>query len=268
MKKRYRLIASDCDGTLINSDHELTERTKTAIDRCMDAGAVFVLATGRPTYAVQWFVDMFDRDMPIVTYNGSFAMMSKTQKILLEVTLPAELCREAITLGRERGMGVITYVDHKLYVAERNAWTDDYARFFNVGAAVTENISDVVKNGASKVLWIKDAGSISDIYAETQTRFAGRLNCFTSTPFLFEFISTGASKGAAIKKIGGLYGIGPEEMIAVGDGFNDVDMIEYAGLGIAVKNAPKGVKDAADEIAPSNDDDGVAAVIEKYILKK
>jgi len=263
---RYKLIASDCDGTLINTQSQLTERTKTAIERCMDKGAVFVLATGRPTYGIQWFIDMFEQDMPVVTYNGSYACMSKSQKVILEDKISAELCREAINLGLKHKMGVATYVDNKLYIAARNEWTDSYANYFKLSRNAADDIFEIVKDGATKVLWIDDPKRIDEIYNETQAHFLGRLNCFTSAPFLFEFVTTDASKGAAIQKIGELYGIKPEEMIAVGDGFNDVDMLEFAGLGVAVDNAPQGVKDAADEIAPSNDEDGVAAVIEKYIL--
>jgi hypothetical protein len=262
----YKLIASDCDGTLINSDSQLTERTKTAIEKCMDKGVIFVMATGRPTYGVQWFIDMFEQDMPIITYNGSFACMSKSQKVIVEDKIPAELCREAIKLGMKHKLGVVTYVDNKLYIAERNEWTDSYANYFKLNPEVSGDIFEIVKNGAAKVVWIDDPKKINSYYHETQAHFDGRLNCFTSASFLFELVAADASKGTAIQKIGEIYGIKPEEMIAVGDGFNDVDMLEFAGLGVAVDNAPQGVKDAANEITLSNDEDGVAAVIEKYVL--
>jgi hypothetical protein len=232
----------------------------------MDKGAVFLMATGRPTYGIDWFIDMFEQDMPVITYNGSFAMMSKSRRVIIEDIIPPKLCRDAISLGMKHKLGVVTYVNDKLYIAERNEWTDKYANYFKLDTEVADDIFDIIKNGATKVVWIDDPKRISEYYDETQAHFSGQLNCFTSASFLFEFVTERTSKGMAIKKIGELYGITPEEMIAVGDGFNDVDMLETAGLGVAVANAPQGVKDAANEIAPSNNEDGVAAIIEKYIL--
>lgn len=262
---KYKLIATDCDGTLINGRHELTPRTLSAIKKCLDSGIIFVLATGRPTYGVQWFADLFDENLPLVTYNGAAVTMSKTKETILGQIIPPELSMEAINLGRERGAGVVTYVDNRLYIAEHNKFTIEYANFFNITPNVPEDIGEVVKNGTTKVLWTDTPESIGRYYFDMERHFMGRLNCHTSASSLLEFVGAETSKGLALKKIGDLYGIQPDEMIAIGDGFNDVSMIEYAGLGVAMANAPDGVKKIADRVTLTNDEDGAAAIIEEFV---
>lgn len=263
---KYKLIATDCDGTLINNCHELTERTLNAIKKCLDNGVIFVLATGRPTYGVQWFADLFDENLPLVTYNGAAVTMSKTKEPVLGQLIPPNLSIEAITLGRERNSGVVAYVDNRLYIAELNKFTIEYARFFNITPNVPEDINEIVKNGATKVLWTDTPENIGRYYYDMALHFMGRLNCHTSASSLLEFVGMDASKGLALKRIGELYGIKPDEMIAIGDGFNDLSMIEYAGLGVAMANAPEGVKEKADRITLTNDEDGAAAIIEEFVL--
>ena len=263
---KIKLVAADCDGTLINSEGILTPRTERAVRECLANDILFVMATGRPTFGVKWFADMFEEDLPLITYNGSAVTMSRSGTVIFTDMLSAELCSELIALGRERGAGIVTYADGRMYIAERSYLTDKYAEFYNLDPTACD-IAPIIKNGATKILWFDDPKIIRSYYSDIQLHFGLRLNCFLSAPYMFEFVSPESSKGLALEILGKKLNIKPEEMMAIGDGFNDVSMLEYAGIGVAVANAAQGVKDMANAVTLSNDDDGAAAAIEKYVLE-
>ena len=132
-----------------------------------------------------------------------------------------------------------------------------------------ENAEDIVRQGITKILLI---GGIDDIQEVRRCVEAGglaeKVNFYTSKPQFLEFINKETSKGDAMARIGEMYGIRREEMIAIGDGCNDIPMLEYAGLGVAMANAGEEVRAKADYVTLSNEEDGVAAVIEKFILNR
>lgn len=261
---RYKLIAVDIDGTLVNSRSELTPRTRSAIQKALDAGVIFTISTGRPMRGVEWLNVLLPCDLPFITYNGAAVVMGKSKKVLLHQALPYELSREALTLGVKNDTGTFAWVDDVLYAATQNAKNEIYKRISGYEPIIQQDMDSLLQNGASKILWCDSADKIGRLQDEMQEHFAGKLNCHTSSPMLLEFVDLAASKANAMAKIGELYGIDASEMIAVGDGFNDISMLEYAGLGVAMANAPQAVKDRADFITLSNDDDGVAYVIEKF----
>ena len=266
---KYRLIASDMDGTLVNDKSELTERTKAAIIKAVDAGAFFVTATGRPFSNVQIVNELLDKDMPFIVFNGATAYMGKSEKQLFEKFLDFDLAVEAFEYGQKLDIAQIIWTGTHLWGNRRCEDTLRYEGFSNGKkmSMVTDlaSIRDEVK-GISKVLWIAKPARIKEIADEVKAHFNNRLNCVSSMPHFLEFISKDAGKGTALEEIGKIFGIDSSEMIAVGDGYNDVCMLKYAGLGVAVDNAPEDIKAICDYVTLSNNDDGVAAVIEKYIL--
>jgi hypothetical protein len=128
------------------------------------------------------------------------------------------------------------------------------------------DVRELIGQGINKMLWYDEIERINAFEKEMQNKLGASVNFHTSQPIYLEFVDINASKAIALEKMGEYYGIKREEMIAVGDGFNDLSMIEYAGLGVAMDNAPDGVKRASDFVTLSNEDDGVAYVIEKFIF--
>ena len=129
-------------------------------------------------------------------------------------------------------------------------------------------IEQLIEKGINKILWYDDVERIEEYERELKTILSPTVNFHTSQPFFLEFVDINASKAIALEKLGSHYGICKEEMIAIGDGYNDLSMIEYAGLGVAMENAPQEIKQAADFVTLSNEDDGVAYVIDKFILNE
>jgi hypothetical protein len=267
---KYKLIASDMDGTLLNEKSELSLRTKDAIIKTVDSGALFVAATGRPLSNVEIVNSLFAEDMPFIVFNGAAAYMSKSKKLLFEKYLEHELAKEAFEMGKKRGLPQIVWTGPRLWASHLCYETELYRDASGVEMSVIDDL-DTLKGkveGISKVLWIDYPENVKSHSREMSEYFGEKLTCISSMSHFFEFISREAGKGAALAEIGRLYGIDRSEMIAIGDGYNDVSMLEYAGFSVAMGNAPDDIKAMCDHVTLSNDDDGVAAVIEKYILGK
>ena len=264
----YRLIASDMDGTLVNSKAELTQRTKDAIIKTVEAGVLFITATGRPLCNIEIVNSLFDADMPFIVFNGSAAYMGKSKKKLFEVYLEHELAKEAFETGKKRGIPQIVWTGPRLWASHLCDETLQYSKFSGADMSVVNDLDDLKgeAEGISKVLWIEDPVKVKNLQREMSGHFGEKLNCFSSMPHFLEFLSCKADKGIALAEIGRLYGIDKSEMIAVGDGYNDVSMLEYAGFSVAMENAPDDIKSICDHVTLSNNDDGVAVLIEKYIL--
>jgi len=266
---KYKLIASDMDGTLVNDKSELTERTKAAIINTVNAGVLFVTATGRPFCNVQTVNELFDKDMPFIVFNGAAAYMGKSEKLLFERFLDFDLAAEAFNIGQKIGIPQILWTGPQLWANHRCEETIQYAKFSKgLEMSIVTDLTAIKGEvpGISKVLWIDDPASIKGLSAEMRAHFGNRLKCVSSMAHFLEFVSIDAGKGAALAEIGRLFGIDKSEMIAVGDAYNDACMLEYAGFGVAVENAPDDIKAICDYVTLSNNDDGVAEVIDRFVL--
>ena len=131
-----------------------------------------------------------------------------------------------------------------------------------------DNLEKIIEKGVTKILWYDEVEKIAQYQKEIGSFLSENVNFHPSRPYFMEFVDKNASKAIAMEKLGQFYGIKQSEMIAVGDGFNDLSMIEYAGLGVAMANSPREVKEKADYITLSNEEDGVAHVIFEFISKK
>jgi len=262
----YKLMAVDIDGTLLDSKGNLTEETKKAIKSGVDKGLIFTISTGRPMQGVEHLNSLLNLDLPFITYNGAIVVMGKSKKVLYKRNLTFEDSKVIVELGRKYKTTMMIWADNKLFVTEINDRTEKYKGISKVEPVLINDIDGLIKNGVTKILWYDEVEKIEEYHAEMGKFLDGRVNYHTSNPMFLEFVDINASKAIALEKIGEHYGISRDEMIAVGDGFNDLSMIEYAGLGVAMANAGKAIKAKADFITLSNDEDGVAHVIYKFVL--
>jgi len=263
---KYKLVAADVDGTLVNDKSAFTPRTLTAIRDAVDAGVIFVVATGRPMCAAENLTSLTSKDMPIMLYNGATVLMSKSRKVLAHDHLDFDLAKEVYDLSIARDVALALWADEHLWTTRNCRFFKAYRSLSNVEMTIISDMEALRGHGISKIVWLDTPGVLAQLQTEMNQHFGDRLNCHVSLPQVLEFVSPETSKAKALAEIGRLYGIDRSEMIAVGDSFNDISMIRYAGLGVAVDNAHAEVKNAADYVTLSNNDDGVAAVIEKFIL--
>jgi Cof subfamily protein (haloacid dehalogenase superfamily) len=260
-------MAVDIDGTLLDSKGKLTEGTKKAIKAGVEKGLIFTICSGRPIQGVESLNQELSLDLPFITYNGAMVVMGKSREILYEKGLPQKNAREIIELGRKYNTTIIIWSDNRLFAFELNERVKDYKRISNVEPIIISDADEIIKKGITKIIWYDEPEKLKKYQNEIGKYLSDGVNYHTSRPIFLEFVDRNASKAIAMEKLGEHFGIKQSEMIAIGDGFNDLSMIEYAGLGVAMANSEAGVKEKADYITLSNDEDGVAHVIYEFVLK-
>ena len=261
---QYKLLAVDLDGTLLNDDSEVTDRTRRAVLAAMARGTMFVPSTGRPLCGVGHINAMFPGDYPFLLLNGALAVTGETKRVLFSRPLEPACAKEIFDIGVRRDIAVAVWADGRLYANVDSAPTREYQSITGADMPIISNLNGI--GNIEKLLWIASPEDAAQYQTEMHAHFGGRVNVHTSRPYLLEFVSPKASKALALKAIGEAYGIRADEMIAVGDGYNDVSMLEYAGLGIAMGNAPEDIKALCQYTTLSNNEDGIAALIERFIL--
>jgi len=267
---KYKLIAVDMDGTLLNDEQKITERTKIAIVKAVETGALFVTATGRSIMGAGLINELFEQDMPFIVFNGASAVMGKSKEILFSKFLDTDTANEVYDIGKSRGMPMVVWTNKGLRAHYGGEESEVYRKYFHKyyynDQKEIDEFSEIAHEQVYKIIWFGPRETVNKYHIEMGKHFENRANCHPSLPEYLEFVSPEADKGIAMGELGKIYGIDKSEMIAVGDGYNDVSMLKYAGLGIAMENAPDEIKAVCGEVTLSNNDDGVAAVIEKYIL--
>ncbi|MDC7232142.1 MAG: Cof-type HAD-IIB family hydrolase [Spirochaetales bacterium] len=272
-KEKPELIALDLDGTLLNSDHKVTEKTAAVIESAVAAGIHVVISTGRSYEGMMHYKNQLNLKSPVICYNGAMIADGATDQVLHEWLLPSDITREVYGYARERDFHIQVFQDGELYFEKRREEAEYYENATGLSGRLTD--FDTWENlDVTKALMIlppsRESGEFPELH-EAQSffrdKYGERLYCALSKPFYLEFINGKGSKGHALDQLGLDLGIPREKMAAFGDGFNDLEMLEHAGISVAMANAPEGVKEGCRYVTErSNDEDGVAHFIEKYIL--
>ncbi len=263
---KYKLMAVDIDGTLLNEKSELTENTKKTILKAVEKGLIFTIATGRPIQGIEVLNKELNLDTPFITYNGAIVVLGKSKEVIYQKNLSRRDSMDVVHLAKKHNLTYMIWKDGNLFVPEFNELVDKYKSISSVQPILIDNLDTLLENGVTKILWYDSAEKIAEYHSQIGQCLSASVNFHPSRPYFMEFVDVKASKAVALEQIGVHYGIKQSEMIAVGDGYNDLSMIEYAGLGVAMANSPDGVKQRADYITLSNEEDGVAHVIDKFIL--
>lgn len=260
----YKLIAADIDGTLLDSRGELSEPTAQAIRDATAKGVTFVLATGRPFQGVEAFCRRLDLRGPVITYNGAMVVDAGTREILYKQCLRPEDAETIWSLAHAFKTDAYAWSYDHLYADRLDGRVQEYKLISGVEPEPVTDFGALAEAGISKILWHDETERISQFLRELDpAQFPETTHC-TSRPWFLEFFHRRASKATALEQIGHLLDIRREEMIAIGDGYNDLSMIRYAGLGVAMANAPDEVQRQSPHVTLSNDSDGVAAVIRRF----
>ena len=267
---KYKIIFLDIDGTLTDSRKLITEKTRRAIMKAAENGLIIAVASGRPEPGLAYAageLEMSDIGGYLLPFNGGIIKNAMTGEVIASDTISCEALETAYRAAKKYGIGIITYKEGDIIAADR---TDEYidieSRINGMPVKLTDNFLETVDFAPVKCLLTGEPDVAAKAEKELAELLAGKANVFRSEPFFVEVVPNGIDKAASIKKLTELLGISREEIIACGDGFNDVSMIKYAGLGVCMANGCDAAKAAADYIAPSNDEDGVAMVIEKFVL--
>jgi len=272
MKKELKIIAIDIDGTLLNSKKELTERTRLVIKKAQEQGMIVVLATGRPSCGAVAYAEKLELNKYggyLLSYNGGNILCCKTGEQIFNSILDPSFIPELYKDTSSRGVSILSYQGDCIVTENADCkYVEIESRINNIPIKKVDSFVDAITLPVVKCIALGDPDIMAELEIEMSEKYGERLSIFRSEPFFVEFTSPKIDKGESLNRLMVHLGMTKNNLIAFGDGFNDLTMIEYAGIGVAMSNAQEVVKNIANMVAPSNDEDGVADVIEKLILSK
>ena len=268
----YEIIVLDLDGTLTNRDKVITPKTKEALMELQKRGKKIVLASGRPTVGVMPLAKELELDTYgsyILSFNGGMITDCKTGEVLFDRLLPLEANEKIIGLAEEERVGILTYSeDGRLLIT--NESSSPYAKLEqqinHMQILQADDMKAAIHYRVPKFLMIDDGDYLAMVEPRVKAALGKNFSVYRSEPFFLEILPSGIDKAQSLERLLARIGLTKEQMIACGDGYNDLTMIKYAGLGVAMENAVLPVRKAADYITYSNNEDGVAHVVEKFML--
>lgn len=264
-----RLLCLDIDGTLLNSKNEVTPATRAALQRAQKAGILPVLVSARMPKGIQPLADDLGLPGPIISFSGG--MISHRDHVLKSTTLPLSLVRRLCAQAGAHDVHLSIYQENHWYVNRADAWARQEAEITHTSfrqAELPSLFEAWEKNGqsANKLMVLAEPEKVDALQKELQEAWGTQANIYPSKPTYLEIMPGGVSKTSAISFLMDAYGFSREEVMAIGDNYNDVSMLSFAGLGVAMGNAPLPVQQQADAVTAANDADGVAKAIETYCL--
>ena len=261
-----KMITIDLDGTLLRSDGSVSDHTVETLQKARQKGVIVAIATGRMYQTAKAYGERLALgDSPMLLFAGGLIQTLESKKILFQQTVPRQDAQDLVNLAREQSWQMQTYIDDVLRVELDEPWIRDYER-----TTKSRPSSAAMNFTAYRATAINSsAGGHEELLerkALIEKTFPGRFNILFSDLTFLEIMPLGVDKGHGIRRLGELYDVDPKYIMAIGDSENDLDMLKAAGFSVAMANAGQEVKDAANYVTLSNDEDGVAAVVEKFVL--
>jgi Cof subfamily protein (haloacid dehalogenase superfamily) len=264
--KKIRLIATDLDGTLLDETGSVPARNRDALVRAMERGVLVTIATGRMFRSANCFASEIGVKIPLICYNGAMAR-SPDGGTLYHHRLDLGIARRALAVFRERGIYVQSYIDDTLYI--RDADDEKFAFYLKHYGIMGEAIGDVIYEPSvppTKLLAMTSGIEESHVLTrEFSGAFGPDLYVTSSDANFVELMNPVVNKARGLTALACDLDVPMENVMALGDGENDVEMLRAAGVGIAMAGARQSAKEAARDIAPANGECGVAWAVEKYV---
>jgi len=270
---KYKMLVTDMDYTLLNKEKKVSDRNREALKKAIEKGVHMVVATGRIYTSARIYARLLGLDTPIIASNG--AIIKDASKTIFKDILSQDTVREMLRLCHKYGVYCHFFTENTIYseklinVSLRyTEWNKYMGEEDQVKIRIVDDGEEIIEAAKSEVLKAvvfddddEKIQKLRDGIMET-----GIVSVSQSMKHNLEVMNKGVTKGNAVRILAQMYGINREEVIAIGDNENDISMIEYAGLGIAMGNAEECLKRAADHVTGDYQEDGVAEAIEKFIL--
>jgi Cof subfamily protein (haloacid dehalogenase superfamily) len=268
----FKMVCLDIDGTLLNSKHQITAKTKEVLKVVAKVKNIpVVLVSARMPKGIIFLQEELEICEPIICYSGSL-ILDKKRNGLSSQSIDTDSAKKLHKLVKDTKVHMSLYKDDEWYIEEMDEWAKQESEITNIIPNVVNfnSLFDAwheAKVGPNKILCMSKPDNILALNSAVNSNHAENLNIYPSKPTYLEIMSKKASKTSAIDFLCKKLNIDNSEVIAMGDNYNDMDMLQFAGMGIAMGNAPDKVKAIANEITFTNDEDGVAVAIEKYVLQ-
>lgn len=267
----YRAIALDLDGTLTNHDKVVTPKTCEALLQAEAEGVVIILASGRPTYGIEPVAECLELDKRggyILSYNGGNIVNAKTGEKLFAQFLPDEVIPILYRYAKEKNHALLGYAGNEIITEmPDDQYVKEESRINKMNIRKVENLFEALEPHPTKLLMTGDPADMLKAENELSEILGDRMDIFRSAPFFLELVPKGIDKAKSLLRLLSKINLTPADMIAFGDGYNDLSMLKLAGMGVAMQNAAPEVRAEADYITLSNEEDGIAAALEHFCKK-
>lgn len=264
----YKMVVIDIDDTLINDDGEITPATAQALEQAAARGVIVTLATGRMYASARKIASQIQLNAPIITYQGSWVKTLLDGEVLYERSVPASVAQMLFDYADEHDLHIQAYHNDILYTRWDNERVKSYAEMSNIPYTVEPDFKRLLEFPLTKILFYEEPEKCDRIAEELRPRIGSEVHVTKSKPYFLEFLHKEGTKGHAVEYLAEHFDIPINQVIAIGDSWNDKEMLETAGLGVAMGNAIEPLKQLADYVTLTNNEDGVKHVIERFILQE
>ncbi|WP_042347864.1 Cof-type HAD-IIB family hydrolase [Bacillus massiliigorillae] len=267
----YKMIVLDLDDTLLRDDQTISPRTKQALMDAQEIGVKVVLASGRPTYGMKHIAEELSLSKYgsyILSFNGGKIINCQTTEEIFSSTLSCENVHNLYEISRREDVFIHTYVGDEIITEDENPFTTIESELTGLPITLVEQFKEAVYEPVVKALMVDEPEKLKVVETKLQEELSHKFSVMRSKPYFLEFTEQGVTKGTSLNHLIQVCGIKREEVIAIGDSYNDLAMIEFAGLGVAMGNAPDDIKAVANYVTDSNMNDGVAKVVDEFVLKQ
>lgn len=265
---QYRVIALDLDGTLTNNQKEVTAATKEALDNAMEQGARLVLASGRPVYGIVPVAKSLALDTKggyILAYNGGQIIDCKTNEVLYSQYLPSDVIPLLYDYAKSKGYALLGYKGNEIITeSPDDIYVREESRINKMNVRKVDVLTDELDAKPTKLLMTGDPKDMLKAEEELREAVKDRIDVYRSAPFFMELVPKGIDKAKSLTRLLSLLNLTPKDMMAFGDGYNDLIMLRLAGMGVAMANAAPEVRAEADFVTLSNEEDGVAHALKLW----
>jgi Cof subfamily protein (haloacid dehalogenase superfamily) len=264
----YKMLVLDLDDTLLRDDHSISTRTKELLAKAQELGVKVVLASGRPTPAMTQYasdLQLAQYDSYLISFNGAVVTSLKNNKVLFQKSLSRDEIHSLYDFSVENNVHIITYSDKGVISETDSEYIDVELKLTGIPHHKVPSFKNEVTTSGVKCILLEDPDYLKQVEIKLKAERTD-LSVSRSKPFFLEVMPHGIDKAVSIDFLANKLGIKQSEVIAVGNADNDLTMIQYAGLGVWVDNVAPELRCEADFIVASNNDDGVAEVVERFIL--
>ena len=269
-KMSKKLLALDIDGTLTNTQKDITPATLEKIIEAQEKGHIVAIASGRPLPGIRKIADTIELDRfggYVLAFNGGRIVDYSTGEVVYQAVLDNDVVRDIYDYCLKAGCGMVTYDgDRVITGTDIDGYMTFEASINHMEIMRIDNFREYIDFPLNKCLLTADPDKAEKIEQELAEKFGDQLNIFRSEPYFVEIMPPNVHKATSLEKLLEVLDMDKKDLVACGDGYNDLTMIEYAGVGVAMANAQDIVKEHADYITLSNDEDGLVPVVDKFIL--
>jgi Cof subfamily protein (haloacid dehalogenase superfamily) len=264
---RFSLVITDVDGTLVTHDKVLTPAAIAAVQRLHDNGIGFSICSSRPPFGLRMMIEPLQLKLPFGGYNGG-AIVEPDLTVVEQKLLPPDAARQAVEIFRENRIDCWLFVGNEwLIVNPDGDHVDREIHTIQTPPTIVPAFSETHFSAVGKIVGpSKDHPKINRVTDEMQAALAGRANAARSQPYYCDVIPPGIDKGRVVELLGARLGVPRSEILVLGDMENDLELFRKAGFAVAMGNATEEVKAAAQGLTLSNEEDGFAKAIARYVF--